>query len=36
MSFNTASSLLGIYPVDIIVDGHKDLHVSILNTVFII
>ena len=27
MSFNTASSLLGIYPVDIIVDGHKDLHV---------
>ena len=36
MSFNTASFLLGVYPVAIIVDGHKDLYASILNTVFII
>ena len=36
MSFNTASFLLGVYPVAIIVDGHKDLYVGILNTVFVI
>ena len=36
MSFNTASFLLGVYPVAIIVGGHKDLYVGILNTVFVI
>lgn len=25
MSFNPASSLHGIYPVEIVIDGHKDL-----------
>lgn len=35
MPFNLASSLLGIYPVEIIIDIHKDWHVSILYTVFI-
>lgn len=33
MSFNPASSLLGIYPVAIIKDVHKDLCVSILHSV---
>lgn len=36
MSFHPASSLLGIYPVAIIIDAHKDLCVSILCTVLMI